>query len=170
MTMDTEALDPYATHLPMLASLFRLTEVATVVEFGSGLHSTPFLLRHADHVVSLEMEKRQWFRRLSEIHRNEIRSGKLDLRLALGPDAWREHQLPGRIDLAFVDGHWAVRPECVNAMLARQVPVVATHDLEYPEYHWERLVIPDGYVRLSFEMHHRGRRVESSAWVRKAIF
>lgn len=73
--------------------------------------------------------------------------------LMLGPSEALNLEFPeNHFDLAFIDGHVASRPECVNKCFGL-VPIIVAHDYECPVYGWDRVKIPDDYAK---KIHHTG--------------
>lgn len=126
-------MDPTSTHLPILDSLFRQREIASVLEFGCGLFSTRKFVECGCKVTSIEMQSREWFDRV------KAALPTVDLHLALGAMEWKKliPELADRYDMIFVDGHKDSRPDCMTWAKDRTDLIVA-HDTEHPVYQWER--------------------------------
>ena len=124
-------MNPTATHLPVFEKLFKEHLIVDVLEFGCGLFSTKKFYDMGCNVTSIEMQHQEW---AENIHR-ELPA--VDVRLALGAQAWREVDLKPRYDLIFVDGHGDSRPDCLMWAKERADLIVA-HDTEHPYYKWER--------------------------------
>ncbi len=124
-------LDPTATHLPVLDALIRERRIVDVLEFGCGLFSTKRFIDRRCRLTSIEMQSEEWAVRV------KAEMPTVDLRVALGPQAWRELELADRYDLIFVDGHGDSRPDCL--MWAKDhTDLIVAHDTEHPYYQWER--------------------------------
>jgi predicted O-methyltransferase YrrM len=114
------------THLTVLKSIFKYVDVNNCVEFGSD--STDILIKNCKYLMSIEMNSQE----LYDKAREEFKEYKhWDFLLRLGKDSYREIEYP-KIDLCLVDGHEDSRPECVNLMLQKQVPIIVVHDTEQP--------------------------------------
>jgi predicted O-methyltransferase YrrM len=150
------ALDPTATHLPILESLFAKYDIKDVLEFGCGLFSTPFFNERA-RTTSIEMQHKIWFEKVREA------LPKADLRLALGPETWREliPKFKVRYDLIFVDGHGDSRPECMEWAKNRTDLIVA-HDTEHPYYGWDRADM-SGFTKYE----HKDLTPWTTVWVKE---
>lgn len=153
----------YGTHFPALKFVFSNFNIKKVFEFGLGLFSTKFFLDLGCELISVEMQDVEWLEKV----RKEIRY----------PDSWKSFytgvdisneimELANNCDLAFVDGHLNSRPECVNEMFKRNIPVIVAHDFECNVYGWERILIPGNYNRILLDSHP----VASTATVTTAIF
>jgi predicted O-methyltransferase YrrM len=115
----------YASHLFVLRALLATLKPRRVLEFGSGLYSTPFFLRsrRLESLVSVE-EDPEWAERVRV-------NG--DKRLVVQP------QFDGSLmdfDLVFIDNARAVeeRAKTIRWVLSQEHPVVVIHDAETPEY------------------------------------
>ena len=114
------------THLTVLKSIFKYVDVNNCVEFGSD--STDILIKNCKYLMSIEMNSQE----LYDKAREEFKEYKhWDFLLRLGKDSYREIEYP-KIDLCLVDGHEDNRPECVNLMLQKQVPIIVVHGTEQP--------------------------------------
>ena len=128
--------EPYCTHLPILCALVTTIEVRRVVEYGSGLISTPAFLDRSvfprlESLLSFESDP-SWYASVAESLGNDTR---LQLRLTEGPikAAVRNRDIAGA-DLIFVDDSDELgrRADTVTAIAACKplaVPVVI-HDIE----------------------------------------
>ncbi len=133
----------YATHLPVLIGLPRLFEVKHVLEFGSGLSSTPLYLNREVFpdlvsVLSYENES-EWLEKVQEATQHDSR---LQLKLIEGRMAGMVDTLNvGDYDMIFIDDSrgFKVREETIRAIAARCKAcggVVVIHDYERLEYRW----------------------------------
>jgi hypothetical protein len=126
---------PYSTHLPILAALGIITQPKRVLEYGSGLISTPAFLNRAvfpklKHLASFE-NSREWHERVSSCIGDDPR---IELRLSDGPikDAVMPADLSA-VDLVFVDDSDELGRAQTIAAIAGFVPQgipVVIHDLE----------------------------------------
>lgn len=137
------ALDPTATHLPILESLFARYQIKDVLEFGCGLFSTKFFHDQKCNVTSIEMQHEHW--------RDTVKKSlpDADIRLALGPETWRELKLKPRYDFIFVDGHGDSRPECM-VWAKDRTNLIAAHDTEHPYYMWDRADM-SGFTKYEYK-------------------
>ena len=61
--------DNYGSHLRVFEKVFATFETKKVLEFGLGQFSTPFFVNHAELVVSVEQESKEWYERIkARIH------------------------------------------------------------------------------------------------------
>ena len=133
-------MNPYATHLPTLEPFMAMFKPKSVFEFGTGLYSTPLFVKHADRVISIEMQAADWYHTVA---RELGHFTNLELVLALGPDLACS-LLRGSetsFDLIFVDGHGNSRWRQLNEAMLRTRTVVA-HDTECSCYGWEMVTLP----------------------------
>ena len=133
-------LDPTATHLPVLEKLFNTHNILRVLEFGCGDYSTGFFHQEGCDLTSIEMQHPKWHDKIAD------KFPGMDLRLALGPTAWRLLPLNEWYDLIFVDGHGDSRPECIEWAKGHTDLIVA-HDTEHPYYGWERADM-SGFIKV----------------------
>ena len=133
----------YGSHMPVLKKYIEDFKPKTVFEFGCGDNSTPLFIEHCKNVISIEMQKPEWFMKMLKKH-----GGKLGFYLfcMLGKDTAPEYlsTQPSRFDLIFVDGSMS-RWLQINAAIAK-TDVIITHDVGQPCYHWERVKLPEGWV------------------------
>jgi hypothetical protein len=144
-------VNPYATHLPVLEEL--VPHNCTAVEFGCGLHSTPFLLERCSYVLSIEMQKPEW---IDTVHEHlDKNSPSLVHRwrgISLqGPWRFLGAEYPPKIDFALVDGHKASRCWVVNFLMQLRVPIIVAHDTNARGYGWEHVVVQDGYQHRRYK-------------------
>ena len=143
-------MDRFATHLPVLERAIRDFGIETVLEFGTGLYSTPLLVQLCKEVISVEMHERSWF----DKNRTELASPNFTPLLMLGPEVGVEYLLNAdrRFDMIFVDGHEDSRWKVVNAAFDK-TDVIIAHDTEVRYYQWHRIELPDGWIWLDFKKH-----------------
>lgn len=129
------SLQPYATHIPVLATLCLILRPRVVVELGSGDYSTKFFLDRKccpslERLISLENDV-NWSERVLD----PIRDPRLEAHVFDGPMCGAlgclNREQP---DLVFIDdsvGRWE-RARTVSAYLSRQglTGVVVIHDCE----------------------------------------
>ncbi|MFZ2146300.1 MAG: hypothetical protein WAV28_03695 [Sedimentisphaerales bacterium] len=141
--------DNYGSHLRVFEKVFATFETKKVLEFGLGQFSTPFFVNHAEVVVSVEQESKEWYERIKD----RIDSGnwhpifQLDPRVVFEQfDANNQH-----FDLVFSDGAAETRCLVANLAMERNVPMVILHDTEKVWYYqWNLLSIPANYSRFNF--------------------
>ena len=134
--------DDYASHLPVLEAVCQLVKPRSVLEFGGGLHSTPFLLSlPIERLICVETGP-DWLERITE----EISDPKLHLR----PNAkdLERGDLAG-FDLVFIDDGASrdERDHTIRWVLGQQHPPTVIHDAEVyatviDEFTSEYAVIP----------------------------
>lgn len=141
--------DNYASHLPIFEKVFATFEIKKVLEFGLGKFSTPFFVNHAELVVSVEQESKEWYERMKA----QINSPNWHIIFQPDPKLVFEqfdadNQKP---DLVFSDGAPKTRCLVANQAMQRNVPVVVLHDAEKVWfYQWNLLCIPANYARFNF--------------------
>lgn len=115
--------DPYASHLPVLKALTKLVPMRRVLEFGAGVHSTPFFL-------SLPQLEALWSVETDASWRERVITD--DARHTVSP----ETPLLGDFDFIFIDDgqNAADREHTIRNVLASSHPVTAIHDAEVSEY------------------------------------
>jgi len=134
------ALNPYASHVPVLGLLGRTYKVRRVLEFGSGRYSTtsflnPELFPLLEELHSFETDP-NWYHVMREFHRN-------DSRLTLTMTTERMSRVAERMDyslydLVFVDDSNTARLrfETIRAVAerCRAATLVVLHDYDNPLY------------------------------------
>jgi len=141
--------DNYASHLPILEKVFATFEIKKALEFGLGQFSTPFLVDHAEVVVSVEQESKEWYERIKA----QIHSGNWHPIFQPDPRVVFEHFDANNqhFDLVFSDGAAETRCLVANLAMERNVPMVILHDTEKIWYYkWNLLSIPANYSRFNF--------------------
>lgn len=130
----------WGSHLYLFEKFFDVTNVKNIIEFGCGYFSTEYLSYNCDKLISIETDEKY----LNEIsikcrHRKNVMffyeyPDKLDELLVKKPD------------LVFVDAKKEKRVPLAQWALDNNIEYIVLHDIEKPEvYHWDRLVIPEGY-------------------------
>lgn len=134
------SLDPYSTHLPILCGLSAIVQPSRVVEYGSGLVSTPTFLNRTIFPVLTSLlsfeNNREWFQRVAGQIGHDPR---LEYRPVDGPmkAAVSKDDLTGA-ELVFVDDFDSLLPphprrsDTIAAIAALRpvgIPVVI-HDIE----------------------------------------
>lgn len=135
MTVRTAMLDPYATHLPVLAAAVASARPGPVLELGSGSYSTPLL-----HAVCAAMGRRLvtldgdagWLARFeafrSEKHRLEA---VVDWDATIPVETWA---------VVFVDHAPAWRRVHEIERLREATELMVVHDTESPHYAYEAVL------------------------------
>lgn len=121
--------DDYASHLPVLRAMAKQLSLKQVLEFGAGLHSTPFFLslKGLKRLVSVEDDP-EWFDRIAE----EFDDKRLELTRSFALDGIQAADF----DLVFVDDGQdaAQRVKTLCWVLNQPHPPVVVHDAAVPEY------------------------------------
>jgi predicted O-methyltransferase YrrM len=123
----------YRSHLTVLAGILEDEKPKRILEYGAGIHSTPFFLKDPNvrQLVSVEPDP-DW--------RHRILTDYADPRLhILGSGDWDFD--PADFDLVFVDNGQdgaeplgAERVATLKAVLSVPHPTVVVHDADVPEY------------------------------------
>lgn len=149
MTEPIKAQDGYGSHLPILDRVTK--EGSRIIEFGAGLHSTPFFAKRGSFLFSIEMQDVKWLHKVRSEAFNSQPPPNVQLRAAIGPWAFLGVALPSEpFDLGFVDGHGKSRFGVVNYLMRLGVPIIVAHDTEALRYHWDR-VATFGYRRRDYK-------------------
>ena len=130
------------SHLPVLAEILDAHDIRTVFEFGMGDGSTGLFLEKCLLVVSVEMNKVEWFKKLTQRWGHKTNWTPV---LRLGMDtSWTGAM---RYDMAFIDGHGDCRPEQIRTAM-QMTDLIVVHDTQEPGYKWERIRddLPDGWT------------------------
>ena len=61
----------YGSYMPVLKKYLADFKPETVFEFGCGDNSTPLFIEHCKSVISVEMQKPDWFTKMLEKHGNK---------------------------------------------------------------------------------------------------
>jgi hypothetical protein len=147
-------LDNFSSHLPIFEKLFATFEIKKVLEFGPGKFSTPFFVKYAEVVVSVEQENKEFY----EIIKNRINSANKHVIFQPDPQTVFEQFDANnqKFDLVFSDGAAETRCLAANLAMERNVPIVVLHDAEKVwHYQWNLLSIPANYARFNFR-HRKG--------------
>jgi hypothetical protein len=140
----------YRSHLPVLKLIFDFVSIKSVFEYGCGLYSTGFFVSNANKVISVEMQNKNWYKKVKE----NIISDKLDLHCKLGElDAIEYFKSNNSYyDLVFVDA--IARENCIiNAIGKSKIMVV--HDLSLVRWNerWQnKVIIPNDYQVIVMEI------------------
>jgi hypothetical protein len=139
-------VNPYETHRFVLEKLIEQFQVKNVLEFGMGVFSTPIFLKGCDKVLSIEMQEEEWFNKVVNMYKDE---NKFQALLKLGPMEACNYAkvLSETFDLVFVDGHGDSRVQQAESVMGK-TNIIVLHDTEAKVYHWERMVIPEGWTWL----------------------
>jgi len=131
------------SHMTILRKIFKAIDIDTVLEFGTGLISTPFFIDRCKSVVSVEQQDRRFHQMAQVLH--EEYQHLLPL-LLLGPGRGSEWLASADdvYDLVLVDGHSQARYRDVNEAFSHTEIIVA-HDTEDKRYSWEKIVVPEGW-------------------------
>ena len=146
--------DNYASHLPIFEKVFATFGIKKVLEFGLGKFSTPFFVKHAELVVSVEQESKEWYERIKA----QVNSANWHPVFQPDPQVIFKHFDANnqKFDLFFSDGAAETRCLAANLAMERNVPVVVLHDAEKVWYYqWNLLSIPANYARFNFR-HRKG--------------
>ena len=138
-----EKLESWATHLPVLHTVFEWCNIENVFEFGSGFGSTPFFIDKCKKVHSVEMQSEIWFEKINEKFKDcknffyEKSIGPTSgINILKNGDEW--------YDLVFVDGHGDSRWDCINNSFSKTNLIIA-HDVETISYNWNLVNKPKGW-------------------------
>jgi len=144
-------INPYSNHIHFFIKLFELVKIKSVFEYGCGFGSTPFFLDNCEKVSAIEMQSEQWYENVKKELKSKYNE-KLEINCSLGDSGIDALKNQEKIfDLVFVDG--IHRGDCINVAFDLGYKYIVTHDTEdkvYP-YGWEKIKIPDGYVRYDFK-------------------
>jgi len=146
--------DNFASHLPIFEKVFATFEIKKALEFGPGKFSTPFFVKHAELVVSVEQESKEWYERIKA----QVNSANWHSVFQPDPQVVFEQFDANnqKFDLVFSDGAAETRCLAANLAMERNVPVVVLHDAEKVwNYQWNLLSIPANYARFNFR-HRKG--------------
>ncbi len=146
---DKMEFDNYGSHLYVFEKIFTTFNIKNVLEFGLGRHSTMYFAKHAQLVVSVEQESRDWYDKMVA----QIKSP--NWLPVFQADAGAVFQCFDKKNLAFElvfsDGAAQTRCSVANMAMQRNVPVVVLHDAEKVWYYqWNLLRIPVNYRRFDF--------------------
>jgi hypothetical protein len=130
-----ELLEEYGSHLPVLGALCELFPPRVALEFGMGMASTPYLLDHAQLLVSVECD-RTWYKKTLR----QIGPAKE----CFAPVLWPDEEPQGILallgtqvfDLALIDGRGRSRVPCARMLLGR-CRFMVLHDVDGVFYKWE---------------------------------
>lgn len=139
----SEGIAGYGSHIPFLQmELDKAPDNISVIEFGCGSFSTFTFLNceKVTNVDSFEMQSELWLDKI----RTAVEGDRCMIWNALGDPfeaitMAREMMSKNEYYLAFVDGHEASRPECVNLCIEMHIPVIMIHDFQCDVYGWERI-------------------------------
>lgn len=143
-------MDGNSTHLPVLGAVREIMMPQTVIEYGCGHFSTPWLLEHMPLVTSIEL-RAEWVDKV-----------KLQLAPHLA-NRWTpvvvEDELAytlkyyPRADMMLIDGGNATaRPPLATVCMRNNLAaVIAMHDTESPGYGWANMEIPEGWLYVEVQ-------------------
>lgn len=139
----TEGIQGYGSHIPFLQKeLEEAPDNISVLEFGCGSFSTLTFLNceKVTHVDSIEMQSELWRDHIRAIVEGDrcmiwdaVNNPEEALRMG------RDLMSANKYHIAFVDGHEANRPECVNICIEMGIPVILVHDYQCDIYGWKRI-------------------------------
>jgi hypothetical protein len=139
-------IDPYASHIPILETIFSICNIKKVFEFGPGKYSTKFFETMAEKTISVELSSEKWFEDVEkEMDKNKVSLFYIsDLEKALS--LFNQTQ---NIDLTFVDGSFESRIPCIELAFDK-CQVIVTHDTEMAyvngdPYRWNSVRMKQGY-------------------------
>lgn len=152
-------IDAFGSHMPILKWVLQQTRPISIIEFGSGLHSTSFLLDNCKQLTTIEsgLNKntsphiaKEWYDKVSQaIPPNP----KFDYHLKYGPEEieFFKYELFKRggnpYNLAFVDGYSQNRGTLVQICLNHRTPIIIAHDTEQVDpYFYGSIKKPDEYI------------------------
>ena len=137
-------MNGYGSHMPILTEYVERFRPENVLEFGCGDNSTPLFIEHCKSVVSIEMQKPDWFLLMFQKY-----GASENLQLCWMPGAGRAPEYlsksQSRFDLVFVDGHMQSRVAQIEAAFGK-TDVIITHDTDQPCYRWGNVHLPDGWA------------------------
>lgn len=118
----------YGSHKPLLTAVLEHFKPRTVLETGSGLHSTPLFLAHPiERLVSYENNAEWAMRTRTEDPRHELR--------------WVEGNIVDHLpplygfDLIFIDDDpVGAREDTITYVMSQAPPLVVIHDIDYPPF------------------------------------
>lgn len=134
----------YDSHEPLLRHLVEDLGLKTVLELGSGKHSTPMFVSLGVSLTTVEPSQ-EWANKVSRSNPG------LPIHVTSALQFVKESS--DYFDMAFVDSNPAnERAACVQELLGK-VRMVVAHDTE-PESEWNygysALRLPEGFVRLDY--------------------
>jgi mannosyltransferase OCH1-like enzyme len=175
----------WGSAVPILNSIISTSEIKTIVEDGSGFHSTRYLHSSGKNVHTIEGNPK-WLKtcksKWPENAKHKYHHIRLPVEIKDISDRWKDLSFNGqkqisnwyynfgkRVDgeLLFIDGFSATRFPCFEE-LARNFPFVVLHDTEFElheSYNINEIYnsIPDGYNHY----HIITNRIWSDVFVRK---
>lgn len=137
-------MNGYGSHMPILKKYIAEFHPASVWEFGCGDNSTPLFIEHCKSVVSIEMQKPEWFMAMLEKYGGQKHFALLCMPGAFAAPEYLAMQ-DRRFDLVFVDGHMQSRVGQIDAAFGK-TDVIITHDTDQPCYQWGTVRMPPDWV------------------------
>lgn len=113
-----------ASHMPILLELFNNFKFKNILEFGSGIYSTPLLLKNCKKLISIEMESINWFNYIFE----KIKSTKFDFYFLKTIDEISNIIGNKKFDFVFIDGHERIETSNIAMNLTDTIIV---HDTQH---------------------------------------
>jgi hypothetical protein len=142
--------DSYSSHLHVFEKLIGDFKIYDVLEFGMGMHSTPFLAKHCGRVVSVEQESQERYDQTVAM----VKSPNWEPFFECNPATVFEYfeRQNRRFDMVFSDGVPQTRSMIANLAMRKNIPFVVLHDAEMVwHYRWHLLDIPNNYYRFNFK-------------------
>jgi hypothetical protein len=146
--------NPFSTHIPVLVGLSLISKWNNILEFGSGVLSTPLLankkiFEHATHVTSYENDI-NWFHQVREV---VMTNPTVSLRYVEGGMSSAVN--PGEVaesDLIFIDDSavCAQRVQTIRQVVKYKPKCVLIHDFEVFRYRFAARRMPNTHVFKAF--------------------
>jgi len=141
-------MNPYGTHLKYLESYIKTFKPLSVFEFGCGENSTPLFIEKCQSVISVEMQKPDWFLKIWEAFNGQSNFTLYCMPGGMGAPDYLQ-KCGGRFDMIFCDGHMASRWLQITEA-AKKTNVIFTHDTDQPCYKWEQAKLSYGWKWFDF--------------------
>ncbi len=140
----------YHSHLYVLENIFKFTKIHNCIQFGCGYGSTPILLKNVDKLISIQMQKQQWYWQIKTLMQ-VLYKDKFTIIKDLRKDSYDFlNNTIQTFDMAIIDGHGESRPQCVNKCFQKNIKYIIVHDTQEKGYGWGRVKIPSHYYCLKF--------------------
>ena len=139
----------FGSHLWVLKTVLDRLAPQRVVEFGMGMYSTLLFIEYPVHLISIEMERHDWFYHVTEKVLATPRAAPVFQPVfAQNPLAYSLFAGLPRPDLVFVDGD-LTRAEQAMAALERGVETIVMHDFTPDSFNYRTLMVPPGYIQYN---------------------
>ena len=146
--------NPFSTHIPVLVGMSLISKWSNILEFGSGLLSTPLLsnnriFKDATQVISYE-NNNAWFRQVREAvlinPTVSLRYVQGDMSAAINPDE------VAKSDLIFIDDSSACsqRVQTIHQVVRHKPNCVLIHDFEIFRYRFAARGMPNRHIFKAF--------------------